>query len=71
MWNQFFFLEEYIGFDYQYVGKLYLDQDRGDGLFKYIFLGDGVGDFFIINENIGDIQVIKRLDREEKFVYIF
>ncbi|XP_077665278.1 cadherin-6 isoform X3 [Eretmochelys imbricata] len=70
MWNQFFLLEEYTGSDYQYVGKLHSDQDRGDGSLKYILSGDGAGDLFIINENTGDIQATKRLDREEKPVYI-
>ncbi|XP_044282337.1 cadherin-6 isoform X3 [Varanus komodoensis] len=69
MWNQFFLLEEYTGSDYQYVGKLHSDQDRGDGSLKYILSGDGAGDLFIINENTGDIQATRRLDREEKPVY--
>nr|XP_033790872.1 cadherin-6-like [Geotrypetes seraphini]XP_033790873.1 cadherin-6-like [Geotrypetes seraphini]XP_033790874.1 cadherin-6-like [Geotrypetes seraphini]XP_033790875.1 cadherin-6-like [Geotrypetes seraphini]XP_033790876.1 cadherin-6-like [Geotrypetes seraphini] len=70
MWNQFFLLEEYTGSDYQYVGKLHSDQDKGDGSLKYILSGDGAGDLFIINENTGDIQATRRLDREEKPVYI-
>ncbi|KAM8967833.1 cadherin-6-like [Pelodytes ibericus] len=70
MWNQFFLLEEYTGDDYQYVGKLHSDQDKGDGSLKYILSGDGAGDLFVINENTGDIQATKRLDREEKPVYI-
>nr|XP_056710176.1 cadherin-6 [Euleptes europaea] len=70
MWNQFFLLEEYTGTDYQYVGKLHSDQDKGDGSLKYILSGDGAGDLFVINENTGDIQATRRLDREEKPVYI-
>uniref|UniRef100_A0A8C5MVK2 Cadherin-10 n=1 Tax=Leptobrachium leishanense TaxID=445787 RepID=A0A8C5MVK2_9ANUR len=70
MWNQFFLLEEYTGDDYQYVGKLHSDQDKGDGALKYILSGDGAGELFIINENTGDIQATKRLDREEKPVYV-
>ncbi|XP_016079741.1 PREDICTED: cadherin-6 isoform X2 [Miniopterus natalensis] len=70
MWNQFFLLEEYTGTGYQYVGKLHSDQDKGDGSLKYILSGDGAGDLFIINENTGDIQATRRLDREEKPVYI-
>ncbi|XP_068092838.1 cadherin-6-like [Hyperolius riggenbachi] len=70
MWNQFFLLEEYTGSDYQYVGKLHSDQDKGDGSLKYILSGDGAGDTFIINENTGDIQATKRLDREEKSSYV-
>lgn len=34
-------------------------------------IGDGVGSLFVIDENIGDIYVVKKLDREEKFLYIF
>uniref|UniRef100_A0A8C5SJ73 Cadherin domain-containing protein n=1 Tax=Laticauda laticaudata TaxID=8630 RepID=A0A8C5SJ73_LATLA len=41
-----------------------------DGSLKYILSGDGAGDLFIINENTGDIQATRRLDREEKPVYI-
>ncbi|XP_053570590.1 cadherin-6-like [Bombina bombina] len=69
MWNQFFLLEEYTGNDYQYVGKLHSDQDKGDGTLKYILSGDGAGDLFVINEKTGDIQATRRLDREEKPEY--
>ncbi|KAG7488251.1 hypothetical protein MATL_G00033630 [Megalops atlanticus] len=69
MWNQFFLLEEYTGTDYQYVGKLHSDQDRGDGTVKYILSGDGAGSLFLIDENSGDIHATKRLDREEKAFY--
>uniref|UniRef100_A0A8C9V1J1 Cadherin-10 n=1 Tax=Scleropages formosus TaxID=113540 RepID=A0A8C9V1J1_SCLFO len=69
MWNQFFLLEEYTGSDYQYVGKLHSDQDRGDGTVKYILNGDGAGSLFLIDENSGDIHATKRLDREEKAYY--
>ncbi|XP_066435022.1 cadherin-9-like [Eleutherodactylus coqui] len=70
MWNQFFLLEEYTGSDTQYVGKLYTDQDKGEGNLKYILSGDGAGSVFIIDENTGDIQAAKRLDREEKSTYV-
>ncbi|ETE68867.1 Cadherin-6, partial [Ophiophagus hannah] len=50
--------------------ELHSDQDKGDGSLKYILSGDGAGDLFIINENTGDIQATRRLDREEKPVYI-
>ncbi|KAL4631033.1 cadherin-6-like [Arapaima gigas] len=69
MWNQFFLLEEYTGTDYQYVGKLHSDQDRGDGTVKYVLSGDGAGSLFLIDENSGDIHATKRLDREEKAYY--
>ncbi|KAG8571944.1 hypothetical protein GDO81_011837, partial [Engystomops pustulosus] len=69
-WNQFFLLEEYTGSDTQYVGKLYTDQDNGEGNLKFVLSGDGAGSVFIINENTGDIQAAKRLDREEKSTYV-
>ncbi|KAJ8279940.1 hypothetical protein COCON_G00070060, partial [Conger conger] len=69
MWNHFFLLEEYTGSDYQYVGKLHSDQDRGDGSVKYVLNGDGAGSLFLIDENSGDIHATKRLDREEKAYY--
>ncbi|XP_049624335.1 cadherin-9 [Suncus etruscus] len=70
MWNQFFLLEEYTGTDTQYVGKLHTDQDNGDGNLKYILTGDGAGSIFVIDENTGDIHAAKKLDREEKSLYI-
>ncbi|KAJ8376907.1 hypothetical protein SKAU_G00074870 [Synaphobranchus kaupii] len=69
MWNHFFLLEEYTGSDYQYVGKLHSDQDKGDGSVKYVLNGDGAGSLFLIDENSGDIHATKRLDREEKAYY--
>ncbi|XP_053571801.1 cadherin-9-like [Bombina bombina] len=66
-WNQFFLLEET---DTQYVGKLQTDQDKGDGNLKYILSGDGASSLFIIDENTGDIQAAKKLDREEKSLYV-
>uniref|UniRef100_A0A8C5MVS1 Cadherin 10 n=1 Tax=Leptobrachium leishanense TaxID=445787 RepID=A0A8C5MVS1_9ANUR len=69
MWNQFFLLEEYTGLDYQYVGKLHSDQDKGDGNLKYILSGDGAGTLFVIDEKTGDIHATRRIDREEKAYY--
>lgn len=70
MWNQFFLQEEYTGSDYQYIGKLQSDQDRGDGLVKYILSGEGAGSIFVIDENNGDLHATRRLDREEKAFYV-
>ncbi|XP_069074900.1 cadherin-10-like isoform X1 [Pleurodeles waltl] len=69
MWNQFFLLEEYTGSDYQYVGKLHSDQDKGDDSLKYILSGDGAGTLFVIDEKTGDIHATRRIDREEKASY--
>ncbi|KAM6948502.1 cadherin-6-like [Aplochiton taeniatus] len=69
MWNQFFLQEEYTGSDYQYIGKLQSDMDRGDGTVKYILSGDGAGSLFVIDENNGDLHATRRLDREEKPYY--
>ncbi|XP_020781541.1 LOW QUALITY PROTEIN: cadherin-10-like [Boleophthalmus pectinirostris] len=70
MWNQFFLLEEYGGNDHQYVGKLHSNMDKGDGNVKYVLTGDGAGTLFLIDEKSGDIHATKRLDREEKAMYI-
>ncbi|XP_048867099.1 cadherin-10-like isoform X2 [Brienomyrus brachyistius] len=69
MWNHFFLLEEYTGNDYQYVGKLHSDMDKGDGTVKYVLSGEGAGSLFLIDENSGDLHATKRLDREEKAFY--
>ncbi|KAL4657155.1 cadherin-10-like isoform X1 [Arapaima gigas] len=69
MWNHFFLLEEYAGTDYQYVGKLHSDMDKGDGTVKYVLSGEGAGSLFLIDENSGDLHATKRLDREEKSFY--
>ncbi|XP_028593266.2 cadherin-7 isoform X2 [Podarcis muralis] len=69
VWNQFFVLEEYMGNDPLYVGKLHSDVDKGDGSIKYILSGEGASSIFIIDENTGDIHATKRLDREEQAYY--
>ncbi|XP_043921260.1 cadherin-10-like [Protopterus annectens] len=70
MWNHFFLLEEYTGLDYQYVGKLHSDQDRGNGNLKYILSGEGAGTLFTVDEKTGDIHAKRRIDREEKAIYM-
>ncbi|KAG8442501.1 hypothetical protein GDO86_011335 [Hymenochirus boettgeri] len=69
VWNQFFVLEEYMGSEPQYVGKLHSDLDKGVGSVKYTLLGDGAGAIFTIDDTTGDIHAIKSLDREEKAFY--
>ncbi|KAF4076859.1 hypothetical protein AMELA_G00219940 [Ameiurus melas] len=66
VWNQFFVLEEYMGSEPQYVGKLHSDLDRGDNLVKYTLSGEGVGTIFTIEPSTGDIHALRSLDREEK-----
>ncbi|XP_060715261.1 cadherin-12a isoform X1 [Tachysurus vachellii] len=70
VWNQFFVLEEYMGSEPQYVGKLHSDLDRGDNLVKYTLSGEGVGSIFTIEPTTGDIHALRSLDREEKPYYM-
>ncbi|TMS09615.1 Cadherin-18, partial [Larimichthys crocea] len=70
IWNQFFILEEHIGPEPQYVGKLHSNSDKGDGSVKYILSGEGAGSIFIIDETSGDIHAAKSLDRESKSQYV-
>ncbi|XP_076149400.1 cadherin-12a [Alosa pseudoharengus] len=69
VWNQFFVLEEYMGSEPQYVGKLHTDMDKGDNLVKYTLSGEGVGSIFTIEPTTGDIHALRSLDREEKPYY--
>ncbi|XP_054237765.1 cadherin-12 isoform X2 [Indicator indicator] len=69
VWNQFFVLEEYMGSEPQYVGKLHSDLDKGVGTVQYTLSGDGAGTVFTIDETTGDIHAIRSLDREEKPFY--
>ncbi|XP_017561458.1 cadherin-12a [Pygocentrus nattereri] len=69
VWNQFFVLEEYMGTDPQYVGKLHSDLDKGDNLVKYTLSGEGVGSIFTVEPTTGDIHALRSLDREEKPYY--
>ncbi|KAM6350042.1 cadherin-12 isoform 2-T2 [Podargus strigoides] len=69
VWNQFFVLEEYMGAEPQYVGKLHSDLDKGVGTVKYTLSGDGAGTVFTIDETTGDIHAVRSLDREEKPFY--
>ncbi|XP_063779031.1 cadherin-18 [Pseudophryne corroboree] len=70
VWNQFFVLEEHIGPDPQYVGKLHSNSDKGDGSVKYILTGEGAGTIFLIDDTTGDIHATKSLDREQKSHYV-
>ncbi|XP_020323112.1 cadherin-12a isoform X1 [Oncorhynchus kisutch] len=69
VWNQFFVLEEYMGSEPQYVGKLHTDLDRGDSDVKYTLSGEGVGTIFTIDQTTGDIHALMGLDREVKSYY--
>uniref|UniRef100_A0A3P8Y817 Cadherin-12 n=1 Tax=Esox lucius TaxID=8010 RepID=A0A3P8Y817_ESOLU len=69
VWNQFFVLEEYMGSEPQYVGKLHTDLDRGDSEVKYTLSGEGAGTIFTIDPTTGDIHALMGLDREEKSYY--
>ncbi|XP_053570584.1 cadherin-18 isoform X1 [Bombina bombina] len=70
VWNQFFVLEEHIGPEPQYVGKLHSNSDKGDGSVKYILTGEGAGTIFLIDDTTGDIHATKSLDREQKNQYV-
>ncbi|KAK5849784.1 hypothetical protein PBY51_014090 [Eleginops maclovinus] len=70
IWNQFFVLEEHLGTEAQYVGKLHSNSDKGDGSVRYILSGDGAGSIFVIDEVTGDIHATKSLDRESKSHYV-
>ncbi|XP_023253978.1 cadherin-12-like [Seriola lalandi dorsalis] len=69
VWNQFFVLEEYMGSEPQYVGKLHTDMDHGDSAVKYTLSGEGAGSVFTIDQITGDIHALVGLDREEKSYY--
>ncbi|KAL4657153.1 cadherin-18-like [Arapaima gigas] len=70
IWNQFFILEEHIGSEPQYVGKLHSNSDKGDGSVRYLLSGEGAGTIFLIDEVTGDIHATKSLDREKKAHYV-
>ncbi|MGH0142921.1 UNVERIFIED_CONTAM: hypothetical protein FKN15_018100 [Acipenser sinensis] len=70
VWNQFFVLEEHLGPEPQYVGKLHSNSDKGDGSVRYILTGEGAGTIFLIDETTGDIHATKSLDREKKAHYV-
>ncbi|KAM6948279.1 cadherin-18-like [Aplochiton taeniatus] len=70
IWNQFFVLEEHMGPEAQYVGKLHSNSDKGDGSVRYLLSGEGAGSIFVIDEVTGDIRAVKSLDRENKAQYV-
>uniref|UniRef100_A0A8C6SS67 Cadherin domain-containing protein n=1 Tax=Neogobius melanostomus TaxID=47308 RepID=A0A8C6SS67_9GOBI len=59
VWNQFYVLEEHIGPEPQFVGKLHSNSDK-----------EGAGSLFTINEDTGDIHAPQSLDRETKAQYV-
>uniref|UniRef100_A0A3P9CJ76 Cadherin-12 n=1 Tax=Maylandia zebra TaxID=106582 RepID=A0A3P9CJ76_9CICH len=69
VWNQFFVLEEYMGSEPQYVGKLHTEMDQGDNAVKYTLSGEGVGSVFTIDQMTGDIHAQVVLDRSKKSYY--
>ncbi|XP_072317886.1 cadherin-12-like [Eucyclogobius newberryi] len=69
VWNQFFVLEEYMGSEPQYVGKLHSDMDHGQDAVKYTLSGEGAGSIFTIDQLTGDIHALVGLDREEHSFY--
>ncbi|XP_069778600.1 cadherin-7-like isoform X1 [Narcine bancroftii] len=69
VWNQFFVLEEHIGTEPLYIGKLHSDLDNGNGTLRYTLSGEGAGTIFTIDEDKGDIYLMKKLNREEKPSY--
>ncbi|KAK7944764.1 hypothetical protein WMY93_000492 [Mugilogobius chulae] len=69
VWNQFFVLEEYMGSEPQYVGKLHSDMDHGQNAVKYTLSGEGAGSIFTIDQLTGDIHALVGLDREERSFY--
>ncbi|XP_072290557.1 cadherin-12-like [Eucyclogobius newberryi] len=69
VWNQFFVLEEYMGSEPQYVGKLHSDMDHGQNAVKYTLSGEGAGSIFTIDQLTGDIHALVGLDREEHSFY--
>ncbi|XP_078028994.1 cadherin-12-like isoform X3 [Epinephelus lanceolatus] len=69
VWNQFFVLEEYMGSEPQYVGKLHTDMDHGHNAVKYTLSGEGAGSIFTIDQITGDIHALVGLDREQKSFY--
>ncbi|XP_038606308.1 cadherin-22 [Tachyglossus aculeatus] len=69
VWNQFFVVEEYMGTEPLYVGKIHSDADTGDGAVRYTLSGEGAGTVFLIDEESGDVHATERLDRERKASY--
>ncbi|XDV27362.1 hypothetical protein PO909_030904 [Leuciscus waleckii] len=67
VWNQFFVLEEYMGSDPQYVGKLHSDLDKGDSMVKYTLSGEGVGSIFTIEPAV-DVFTGRPLEPESEFI---
>ncbi|KAF3836433.1 hypothetical protein F7725_028991 [Dissostichus mawsoni] len=72
VWNQFFVLEEYMGSDPQYVGKLHTDLDSGDSGVKDIHalrsLDREEKPYYTLRAQAVDIDTNRPLEPESEFV---
>ncbi|XP_043923066.1 cadherin-7-like [Protopterus annectens] len=74
IWNEFYVPEEVTG-RAVYVGQVTLinstvESNRNNDDLKFILSGEGAGTMFTIEPSTGKLHAIKKLDREEKSLYI-